>query len=121
MIKVVDLVTERQDVGDVDGIVELFADDCTFLMPVLAEPIRGKAALREHVSTWPLASTDNEWIAVDGTRVLCGWSWRGQGDGWPEDMPVLRGISHYHFNDEGLIQDYEDFFDPDWMTRFSTE
>jgi hypothetical protein len=115
MVGLVDLVTERQDVGDVDGIVELFAPDCTFMMPVLREPIRGRGALREHVTLWPKASTRNEWMAIDGTRLVCAWNWRGEG--WPEDTPLLRGVSTYRFNDDGLIQDYEDYFDPDWITR----
>jgi SnoaL-like domain len=115
MIAVVETVTERQDVGDVDGIVELFAPDCTFMMPVLGEAIRGHGPLREHVTTWPKAATTNEWIAVDGNRLVCGWSWRGEG--WPDDTPLLRGVSTYLFNEDGLIQDYEDFFDPDWVTR----
>ena len=115
MIKVVESVTERQDVGDVDGIVELFSMDCTFMMPVLDAPIRGREQLREHVTNWPKAATKNEWIAVDGNRVICVWSWRGEG--WPEDTPLLRGVSTYHFDKDGLIKDYEDFFDPDWATR----
>jgi hypothetical protein len=28
-------------------------------------------------------------------------------------------VSNYIFNEDGLIQDYEDFFDPDWITRHS--
>jgi hypothetical protein len=115
MIELVDTVTKRQDVGDVDGIVELFAADCTFMMPVLAQPIRGRSALRDHVTTWPKAATNNEWMAIDGDRLVCTWNWRGEG--WPEDAPLLRGVSTYHFDEAGLIQDYEDFFDPDWMTR----
>ena len=41
----------------------------------------------------------------------------GRGLGWPKDIPLLRGISTFVFNDHGLIQHYEDFFDPDWRTR----
>jgi hypothetical protein len=108
-------VTERQDVGDVDGIVELFAEDCSFMMPVLPAPIRGRAALREHVTMWPKATTENEWMAIDANRLVCGWAWRGEG--WAADAPLLRGVSTYRFDDDGLIHDYEDFFDPDWMTR----
>jgi hypothetical protein len=29
---------------------------------------------------------------------------------------LLRGVSMFVFHDEGLIQTYEDFFDPDLMT-----
>jgi hypothetical protein len=85
-------------------------------MPVLAEPIRGREALREHVRLWPKAATKTEWTAAEGNRLVVAWNWRGEV--WPEDTPLLRGVSIYLFNDQGLIQDYEDFFDPDWATRF---
>jgi len=117
MTTAAETVIARQDVGDVNGIVELFAPDCTFMMPILSEPIRGRDALREHVQEWPTALTTTEWIAIDGHRLVCAWSWRGAG--WPEGLPLLRGVSMFVFNDDGLIQDYEDFFDPDWITRQS--
>ena len=117
MTKVADTVIARQDVGDVNGIVELFAPNCTFMMPILSEPIRGRDALREHVKGWPTAVTNTEWVAIDGNRLVCGWNWRGEQ--WPDDLPVLRGVSMFIFDDDGLIQDYEDFFDPDWITRQS--
>ena len=116
MTEVAATVIARQDVGDVNGIVELFAEDCTFMMPVLAEPIRGRAALRENVKGWPKAITNTEWVAIEGPRLVCAWNWRGA-DGWPDDVPLLRGVSTFIFNDDGLIQEYEDFFDPDWLTR----
>ena len=115
MTKVAESVIARQDDGDVGGIVELFAEDCTFMMPILTRPLRGHAELRPHVETWPKASTATEWVAIDGNRLVCAWNWRG--DGWPEDTPLLRGVSMFIFNADGLIQDYEDFFDPDWTTR----
>jgi hypothetical protein len=115
MTRVAETVIARQDVGDVHGIVELFADDCTFMMPILVEPIRGREALREHVKGWPQAETNTEWIAIDGPRLVCAWKWRGAG--WPEGLPLLRGVSMFVFDDDGLIRDYEDFFDPDWITR----
>ena len=119
MTNVADTVIARQDVGDVNGIVELFAEDCTFMMPVLPDPIRGREALREHVKAWPTAVTNTEWIAIDGNRLVCAWNWRGAG--WPDGLPLLRGVSTFVFNDDGLIQDYEDFFDPDWITRTSND
>jgi hypothetical protein len=120
MIEVAQRSIELQDMGDVDGIVELFAEDCTFMMPVLREPLRGREALRKNVQqSWPKAITHTEWIAIDGNRLVCVWNWRGEG--WPEDTPLLRGISTFVFNDDGLVQDYEDFFDPDWLTRHSAQ
>jgi len=48
------------------------------------------------------------------------WNWRGVGGQFPKDAPLLRGISIFEFNNDGLIQRYEDFFDPDWMSRHGT-
>lgn len=115
MTKTAEAVIARQDVGDRDGIVELFAPDCTFMMPILAGPIRGRDQLREHVEMWPTAATQTEWVAIDGNRLVCTWAWREEGA--PREIPVLRGVSTFVFNEDGLIQDYEDFFDPDWITR----
>jgi len=47
-----DIIFSEGDIGTEmfiiqNGIVELFAPDCTFMMPILAEPIRGREALRE--------------------------------------------------------------------------
>jgi SnoaL-like domain len=117
MTKTAETVIARQDAGDVDGIVELFAEDCTFMMPVLPEPIRGRGPLRKSVEAWPKAVTKTEWVAIDGNRLVCAWNWRGEG--WPEDVPLLRGVSTFIFNEDGLIQEYEDFFDPGWVTRQS--
>ncbi len=115
MVETARAVIDRQDVGDRDGIVELFAPDCTFMMPVLAEPIRGRDQLRQHVESWPTAATETEWIAVDGNRLVCAWAWRAEDAS--SEIPVLRGVSTFEFDADGLIRDYEDFFDPDWITR----
>jgi hypothetical protein len=115
MTRIAELSMALQDVGDVDGILELFAEDCTFMMPVLSEPLRGRRALRTSVELWPKAVTKTEWVAIDGDRIVAAWNWRG--DGWPEDTPLLRGVSTFVFNEDGLVQDYEDWFDPDWTSR----
>jgi hypothetical protein len=118
MIDVAAKAIARQDDGEVGGIVELFAEDVSFMMPVLPEPLRGRDALRENVEeTWPEATTGIEWFAVDGNRLVCAWNWRGKGDGWPDDAPLLRGVSTFVFGEDGLVTGYEDWFDPDWMTR----
>ena len=117
MTAAAETVIARQDGGDVDGIVALFSEDCTFAMPVLSEPLRGRAQLREFVKTWPTATTNTEWMVVEGSRLACAWNWRG--DGFPDDAPLLRGVSTFLFDDDGLIADYEDWFDPQWATRDS--
>jgi len=103
-----------QDIGDFDGQMTLYAGDCTFLMPHLSEPMRGSKALRASVETWPKSITEAEWFAFDGNRMVMGWNWRRLE---AENEPLLRGVSVFCFNEDGLIQNYEDFFDPDWITR----
>lgn len=58
------------DDEDVDALLELFADDCSFSMILYERDIRGKTELRaffeEHISNW---SEHREWatsIVVDG-------------------------------------------------------
>jgi hypothetical protein len=102
MIEAAEATIRRQDVGDEEGIVALFAEDVVFKMPVVPEPLRGRAALRERVKAWPRSITETEWIAIDGNRLVLAWSWRGEG--FPEAMPPLRGVSTFVFNEDGLIQ-----------------
>ena len=118
MIEIAEAVIARQDVGDPDGIASRFAPACTFMMPILQEPIRGRAALRDHAAGWPKAVTDVEWSVVEGDRLVCAWNWRG--DGWPPETPLLRGVSTFVFDADGLIAEYEDFFDPDWTGRHAS-
>ena len=84
------------------------------MMPILTEPMRSRAELREHAETWPQAITNMEWVTVDGPRLVCAWNWRGKVG---RRRRRCCGVSTFVFNDDGLIQDYEDFFDPDWTTR----
>ena len=115
MRTVAEVVIARQDDGDVGGIVELFSDDCVFAMPVLGEPLRGRDELRAFVESWPKAETAIERLTVEGDRLTCAWNWRGEG--FPDDTPLLRGVSTFVFDADGLITEYEDWFDPDWATR----
>ena len=118
MIEVARRAIARQDTHEVDGIVELFAEDVSFRMPVLREPLRGRAELEANVhDAWPESETGVEWTVVEGNRLVLCWNWRGKGEAWPADAPLLRGVSTFVFDDDGLVSDYEDWFDPDWMTR----
>lgn len=53
---------DRLQRGDVDGLVELFHDDCQLRMPLFAEPLRGKPRLREFY-----ADLTSRWAAIDVT------------------------------------------------------
>ena len=68
MIETASTVIARQDDGDA-GLVERFAEDCTFMMPILTEPMRSRAELRKHAETWPKAITNMEWVTSDGPRL----------------------------------------------------
>ena len=118
MVEVARRAIARQDEHDTESILELFAADVRFMMPVLDRPLEGRDALRQSIEqSWPESSTAIEWTAVDGDRLVCCWSWRGKGADWPEDSPPLRGVSTFVFDEDGLVSDYEDRFDPDWMSR----
>jgi hypothetical protein len=70
MTHVAHTVIARQEVGDVDGIVALFAEDCTFMMPILPAPLEGREALRENVEAWPKAVTETERTHPGVRRLL---------------------------------------------------
>lgn len=119
MIEVAMRAIARQDTHEVDGILDCFAEDVTFMMPVLASPLHGREELRANVMhAWPESTTEVEWTSVDGNRLTLCWRWQGKGDDFA-DAPPLRGVSTFVFDDDGLVSEYEDWFDPDWMTRHS--
>ena len=117
MIAIAKKAIHYQDVGDSENQLKLYAENCTFKMPINETPMEGLDELRKSVEAWPKAETEAEWFNAEGNRLVMCWSWRGVGDMWPKDAPILRGISIFEFNADGLIDRYEDFFDPDWMTR----
>jgi len=120
MIDICKKTMHYQDIGDFDSQIKLYAEDCTFLMPLLKEAMVGTAQLKKNVEGWPKATTTPQWFTTDGAnRLVAGWGWRREGS--DSSVPTLRGVSIFQFNDAGLIQDYEDFFDPDWMTRHDTK
>lgn len=117
MIDIAERSMHYQDIGEVERQMALYAADCTFKMPTNEVPMSGLDELRKSVEAWPKAETTAEWFNAEGDRLVMCWNWRGVGEHWPKDAPLLRGISIFEFNADGLIQRYEDFFDPDWMTR----
>jgi SnoaL-like domain len=117
MIEIARQAIHFQDIGEIDKQLALYAGDCRFKMPINETPMQGLAELRKSVERWPKAETEAEWFNAEGNRLVMCWNWRGVGDTWPANAPLLRGISIFVFNEDGLIEEYEDFFDPDWMTR----
>jgi hypothetical protein len=117
MIDIAERSMRYQDIGEVEKQLALYAENCTFKMPVNEVPMQGLNELRKSVEAWPKAETKAEWFSAEGNRLVMCWNWRGVGEDWPNNAPLLRGISIFEFNDAGLIERYEDFFDPGWMTR----
>ena len=68
--KYAELVNTR----NVDEILERYAEDATFQNPMLAEPVKGKAAIREALaggfSAFPDWHTDIRSVAVKGNEVF---------------------------------------------------
>jgi hypothetical protein len=117
MIDIAERSMYYQDIGEVEKQLALYAENCTFKMPTNEVPMSGLDELRKSVEAWPKAETKAEWFNHEGNRLIMCWNWRGVGETWPKDAPLLRGISIFEFDEAGLIQRYEDFFDPDWMSR----
>ena len=95
--------------GDYNKLVDLFAEDGTFLNSMLPAPLQGREALRRMVAEWPPVDNRPEWWAIDGNRLIFGWNERQEGMG--ADAPAYRGISTYVFDDDGLVKSYEGMFD----------
>jgi steroid Delta-isomerase len=71
----------RMNAGDVDGVLELFADDIRFEDPVGSPPVVGRHALRAHVAATiaakvhevpgtPVAAQDGQHVAIPVTATL---------------------------------------------------
>lgn len=65
--------SDRMNAGDVDAVLELFADDIVFEDPVGVTPIVGKEAVRKHIA-WSIACKVHETpgrpvCAMDGRHV----------------------------------------------------
>jgi hypothetical protein len=98
------------DSGDWSGFADLFAEEGTFVNSLLAEPIRGREAIRAFAAHWPVVVNHAEWVVIDGNRLAVGWNERQQA--MPDDAPPYRGISTFVFDDDGLVASYEGMFDP---------
>ena len=66
MVEVAMKAIARQDTHEVDGIVELFSEDVSFMMPVLAAPLQ---VLAEDSGT-PAAGVGITWTLVSGSATI---------------------------------------------------
>ena len=92
--------------GDYAGYERLFAEDGTFTNSALPEPLRGREAIRALAAQMRGGVNEEEWLVIDDNRLVFGWAERSG------DAPAYRGISTFHFNDDGLVTSYEGMFDP---------
>ena len=92
---------------DWDAWADLLSEDATFVNSMLDEPIRGKGAIRDFMSTLPTTIVNHtEWVAIDGNRLAMGWNERQH-----PGAPVYRGFSTIVFDGDGRIESYEGMFD----------
>lgn len=101
-------VHEHGNKGEWNAYVDHFSDDCTFFIPVLEEPIRGRENLRAFSAGFPNVSNRVEWIAIDGNRLVCAWNTHHD---TMHPTGSYRGISSYVFDARVLICEYEEWFD----------
>ena len=92
MIDIAEKSMFYQDIGEIDKQLALFSTDCTFKMPTNEVPMQGLDELRKSVASWPKAETTSEWFNAEESRLVMCWNWRGVGETWPKDAPLLPHI-----------------------------
>jgi len=97
------------DASDWNALVDLFSEDCSFLAPILAEPIKGRENLRTFVTGCPNVSNRAEWVAIDGNRIVVAWNSRN--DLMPNSAGRFRGVSTLVINSAAQICEFEEWFD----------
>ena len=95
--------------GDVDRIMEFFAEDCTFLMArgpeAVGRRVHGKAAVRKVLADRFQVISDMRWDHVEqiiaGARAVTVWMVTGRG----QDGEVLnyRGCDIYEFRGDKIL------------------
>jgi hypothetical protein len=96
--------------GEVHRWADLFSPECSFVNPVLKEPVLGRENVRSMAKSWPRVENESEWHSIDGNRLVVGWHERRiepDVGGW------YRGFSTFVFDRDGLISSYEAMFDTD--------
>jgi hypothetical protein len=106
---VVGLLRKHMASGDMVAWTSLFSDDCEFRNSAMSEPVIGRAALRALAESWPRVDNQQEWYAIDGTRLVVGWNERQES--MKASAPRYRGFSTFVFDEAGLIRSYEGMFD----------
>ncbi len=96
-VEIVRQVAERWNAGDIDGVVDLYADD---LVVKTSEDwpeqstVEGKAAFRESIhewlSVWESIELETDHIEAHGDRVIARGAWRSTGrlSGVEGTMPI---------------------------------
>jgi ketosteroid isomerase-like protein len=96
-IEVIRKVGERLNDGDVDGMLELYADDVVLIAGEHwpdTKPVEGKAAFREStedwLSVWQSVELETDEVEAYGDRVVAHGCWRniGRVSGLDGTMPI---------------------------------
>lgn len=95
--------------GDIPRWLSLFSEQFTFQTSFMPEPVANREALSALVLSWPLVLNSPEWHAIDGNRLVLGWSERLPS--MQETVRSYRGISTLVFDDDCRITLYEGVFD----------
>jgi ketosteroid isomerase-like protein len=95
--EIIRLLSERWNAGDIEGVVDLYADDVVVQQGEHwpeRRTLEGKPAFRESIdewlSAWESVSLETDEVEVYGDRVLANGCWRSTGrlSGVEGDMPI---------------------------------
>ncbi|KAL3161634.1 hypothetical protein ABBQ32_010489 [Trebouxia sp. C0010 RCD-2024] len=95
----------RYNKGDVNGIMELFADQCEYHDMIYADPFTGREEIRSFFSKFSSALSSDLQFVVDVQ-----WCRHLELNG--VEFPYSRGVSFYEVNDDGKITSARDIPEP---------
>jgi len=100
---------------DIEGVVHLIADDCTYEDLIYQDPFKGKDAIRAYFEKIDSIIPEDVKFCVedisDGSDRCVGVRWHVELDGVGE-FPFSRGVSFYEINEKGQIVFARDIVEP---------
>ena len=76
--------------------------------------VRGRDQLQRVAESWPPVVNVPEWHAIDGNRLIVSWTERPAAR---ENATPYRGVSSFHLNQEGKIENYVGTFNMEEVAK----
>jgi steroid delta-isomerase-like uncharacterized protein len=123
--QIVEKWQEAVNQGQMDAFGALYAPDAVLVVPLVADPVRGREAIQEYegsvATAFPGATLNLSPLISSGNTIAVEWVYSGTNSGpiaSPEgSVPAtnrsmkLTGGSFLRFNDEGLITEEHRYYD----------